>query len=308
MPQHTPTTNAVRLLRRLLAAPHRDTRRQLAEYLGVSRPDTVTTYMDNLRAAGIQVEFDAHHRYYIVPEKGFRELEYLAPLSEGDKLKLKRALRHLGEAERLQLLNKLESLYDFQQLGIEALRAPELEKINDIEQAKRERRQVRLIGYRSRNSNDVRDRRVEAFAVEPERGMIRAYDVEADEKRTSFFMLSRMDRVELLDDPWQYEPQHHYREADAFNIVMDRREMVRMTLDVSAYNDLVERHPQARQYLRAGAQSGTWDFQGRVNEKFIGLISFVLANWQGVNVHGPDKLCQCLRSVSEKVHQKFGTC
>jgi predicted DNA-binding transcriptional regulator YafY len=278
----------VRLLLRLLAAPRRHTRKELAAFLGVPKPDTVTGYMDNLRAAGIDIDFDEHHRYYVVPRRGFRELDYLAPLTDKDKARLKSLLdRQLSTPEATQLYNKLESLYDYQQLGLEALREPEIEKINDIEQACREKRRVLLVNYRSRSGNDVRDRKVEAFALETDRQMIRAYDVAPDKRRTSFFMLSRTERIILLDEPWMCEQEHYYRQADAFNIVMDKTELVRLTLRVSAYNDLIERHPQTRQHIRPGKEVDTYDFQGRINAKFIGLLPFLLANFRHVEVHGP---------------------
>jgi hypothetical protein len=305
----TPTTNAVRLLLKLLAAPRRHTRAELAGFLNVAKLDTVTGYLNNLRAAGLDISFDEHNRYYVVPhQRGFRELEYLAPLSESDKARIRGLLDQLPTAEATQLYNKLESLYDYQQLGLEALRQPELEKISDAEQAMREKRRALLVGYRSRSSNDVRDRKVEIFGVEPERGMLRAYDVEPGKRRTSFFLLSRIERIRLLEEPWMCEQEHYYRAADAFNIVMDRTELVRLTLDVGAYNDLIERHPPARQHTRPGKQPNTYDFQGRVNAKFIGLTAFILANWRGVEVHGPDPLRQHLREITQAVHQKFGNC
>lgn len=48
----TPTTNAVRLLLRLLAAPNRFTRTELAKYLGVAKADTVTTSEGGTRLLG----------------------------------------------------------------------------------------------------------------------------------------------------------------------------------------------------------------------------------------------------------------
>ena len=302
----TPTTNAIRLLLKLLAAPRRLTRQNLADFLNVPKLDTVTGYMNNLRAAGIDVAHDEHYRYYVVPRRGFKELEYLSPLSEGDKTRLKGLLAQLPTAEATQLYNKLESLYDYQQLGLEALREPEIEKINEIERACREKKRVLLVGYRSRSSNAVRDRKVEAFALEPERGMIRAYDVDAEKRRTLFFMLSRMERVVILDEPWMCESEHYYRQADAFNIVMDKTELVRLTLQVSAYNDLVERHPQSLQLIRPGKEVDTYDFQGRINAEFKGLIPFLLANHWYVEVHAPDNLLTRLGEAAAALLMRWG--
>ena len=301
----TPTTNAIRLLLKLLASPNRMTRRDLVKFLDVSKPDIITGYIQNIQAAGITIERDKHHRYSVLPRRGFKELNYLAPLTETDKDRLKGLLDQLPTAEATQLYNKLESLYDFQQLGLDILREPELEKINDLEGAIRDKRQVVLVNYRSRSGNDMRDRIVEPFDIEPEYGMVRAYDTEAGKLRTSFFMLARFDRVRKLDSSWAYEQEHRLSPADAFNIVMDRKELVRLTLNVSAYNDLIERHPRARQFVRPGKAEDTWDFQGKVNAKFIGLIAFLLANWRGVVVHGPGELREILGREIAELGNKF---
>jgi|AntRauTorckE5430_2_1112549.scaffolds.fasta_scaffold01909_3 predicted DNA-binding transcriptional regulator YafY len=302
---NNPTTNAIRLLLKLLSSPNRMTRRDLVEYLGVSKPDIVTGYINNIQAAGITIEADEHHRYNVIPRRGFKELSYLAPLSEADKSRLKSLLGQLPTAEATQLYNKLESLYDFQQLGLNVLRAPEIEKIRDLEVAIRDRQRVVLVNYRSRTGNDVRNRTVEAFGIEPEHGLVRAYDTQAGKLRTSHFMISRFDRVRVLDEPWAYEQDHYLRPADAFNIVMDRTTMVHFTLDVGAYNDLIERHPKARQFTRPGKREDTWDFQGKVNAQFIGLIPFLIANWRGVAVHGPAPLFERLQEEILALSKKF---
>lgn len=302
----SPSTKTLRLLLKLLAAPRRLTRRDLVEYLGVSKPDVVTGYINNIRAAGITIDRDEHHRYSVIPRRGFKELNYLAPLSEDDKTRIKSLLGQLPTAEATQLYNKLESLYDFQQLGLDALREPEIEKINELETAIREKKQVVLVNYRSRTGNDMRDRRVEPFDIEPEQGLVRAYDTEEGKLRTSFFLLARFDRVRILEKSWQYEQEHRLSPADAFNIVMDRKELVHLTLDVGAYNDLIERHPKARQFIRPGKQEDTWDFQGKVNTKFIGLIPFILTNWKGVQIHGPIHLKSVLSEEIADLAKKYG--
>lgn len=301
----SPSTKTLRILLKLLAAPKRLTKKQLGAFVGLKDRSSVTDHLNHIKAAGINVKFDEHNRYYVLPSIGFKELNYLSPFSETDKTRIKGALSQLPSAEALQLSNKLESLLDFQALGLEALRRPELEKVEAIKEAIREERRVMLINYRSRNSNDERDREVEVFGLEPEIGMIRAYDVE--KLRTSHFLLNRMDRVKVLDVPWKYGGLHNHHPSDAFNIVDNNKVMVDLTLSVSAYNDLVERNPNARQYTRKGAEENTYQFQGRINEKFIGLRQFLLANWQHVTVHSPDGLREVIRGEAEAMLKRLGS-
>ena len=301
----SPGTKTLRILLKLLAAPNRMTKKQLGAFVGLKDRSSVTDHLNHIRAAGIVVEFDEHHRYYVLPRSGFKELNYLSPFSEADRARIKGALGQLPEAESLQLSNKLDSLLDFQALGLEALRRPEMEKIEFVEEAIREKRRVVLVNYRSRNSNDERDREVEVFGLEPEIGMIRAYDVE--KLRTSHFLLNRMDRVKVLDAPWKFGGLHNHHPSDAFNIVDNHKVMVDLTLSVSAYNDLVERNPNARQYTRKGAEENTYQFQGRVNAKYIGLKQFLLANWRHVTVHSPDELREVIRGEAEAMLKRLGS-
>lgn len=300
----SPSTKTVRLLLKLLANPKRLTAKQLLAFLGLKARSDFRNHISHLQAAGIEVSHDNHYRYYVVPTTGFKELNYLAPLNEADKVRIKSALSRFPEAEALQLGNKLESLYDFQALGLEALRRPELEKMNAVEESLRTRKRALLVNYRSRSSNSERDRKVEVFDIRPEIGMVLAYDCE--KLRASFFKLSRTDRVDLLDESWMYEAQHHNKVSDCFNIVDNHQEHVDLTLKVSAYNDLVEAHPAARQHIRKGTVEGTYDFAGRVNHKYIGLRQFIFANWKDVTIHRPEDLRHAIAREVEEMAAKFG--
>lgn len=301
---NSPSTKTIRLLLKLLASPKRLTKVQLAAFLGLKDRSSVTDHINHIRAAGIVVEHDEHYKYYVLPNTGFKELRYLAPLTEEDKRKIKHALGQYSTAEALQLNNKIDSLLDLQKLGIEALRRPELEKLDALEEAKKEKKCVLLINYRSRSSNVERDRKVEVFSIEPELGMLKAYDRE--KLRVSFFMLSRMDRVQVITEDWKFEQMHYNQASDAFNIVDNNQSLVDLTLRVSAFNDLVERNPKARQHVRKGAEENTYEFSAKVNHKFIGLRQFIFANWKDVVINGPEDLRQQMVREAEEMWRRLG--
>lgn len=301
----TLTVNTLRLLRLLLARPYGMTKRQLMDKLDI--PPTSEGKFDRARQslenAGILIDINKQHCYAIVPDYQFSELKYLAPLSDEDKLLIKKALNKYSTAQQTALSNKLDSLYDFQQLGLEALRRPHLEKINILTKAIEDKKRVVLERYRSRNSNTERDREVEPIIIDPNSQMLRALNVET--LKSVHFKLSRMDRVRLLDKDWVHEAAHKNHPADVFDIVNQYRTNVDLTLNVSAYNDLVERHPAARNHIRPGSQPDTFAFEAGVNQGFIGLTQFILANWHDVEVHGPKKLKDHLAETAMKLHEKF---
>ena len=125
--------------------------------------------IDFLVLAGLHVDIKVkeqnQNHYAILPEKGFKELSHLKSLTESDHADISRALyQFLPERDARSLVQKLETLYDFQRLGIRALRRNALERIDDLEKAKKEKHQVILENYTS-NSGEVRSRKVECFFV-----------------------------------------------------------------------------------------------------------------------------------------------
>lgn len=271
----------------------------LAGYVGLRDRSDVTNHIKHIKAAGIKVEFDKHYKYYVLPDIGFKELRYLAPLNKADKARIKGAFSQFPAAEALQLGNKIDSLIEYQKLGIEALRRPELEKLIALEEAMRKKKCVALVNYRSRNSNVERNREVEVFSIEPELGMVKAYDRE--KLRPAHFMLSRTDRITILDDDWKFEQVHYNLVSDAFNIVDNNQVLVDLTLKVSAYNDLIERNPGARQFTRKGSAENTYQFQAKINARFIGLRQFIFANWRDVTIHSPSALQESLAGEAREM-------
>ncbi len=299
----TPSEHTVRILLMLLGAPYRYTRRQVHEKLGIVAKNSKVfdRCKEAIEGAGITVDRNDKHRYAVIPKTGFKELIHLSPLSDEDKVSLKSALQTFGLAKSHSLYNKIETLLDFQSLGLEALRRPEIEKIDAIEGARRNKQRVKLIRYRSKTSNTELDRLVEPFDLQTEIGTLLAYDV--DKMRTAHFKLARMERVEVLDDPWMYEMQHQHHPSDLFEIVDVRKVNVNLRLRVAAYSDLIEKHPQARSYIRPANEEGIFDLQAPVNHKFIGLLPFLLANWRNVTILGPAELRE---RVKEEVREMGG--
>ena len=158
MKDATPRTRIVRLLLRIIANPYRFTRRELASHFEVPKKkiDGDIKILQSIP----ELDFQQDKKTWtcaILPDRSFKELRYLQPLTEEERVELVGIIdRSMGSHKKaMYLKQKLENLYDFQKLGLRALRRPALEKIDTLEQAKREQRQVILKNYRSNNSNNV---------------------------------------------------------------------------------------------------------------------------------------------------------
>lgn len=294
----TPREKIIKLLLKILAHPYRFRRKELAEYIDVDESN-LKKYLTAFKNVGLNYEQDSQNRAAILPSSGFEELDRLKSLSEKDRKKIQLALsRFENSKEAMYIMNKIESLYDFQQLGIRALRKPELEKIDQLEAAKKNKVRVILKDYRS-NSNEVKDRLVECFHIDPEAGMIQVYD--ADKKGSRHFKLNRIKRVETTDDPWGSEKNHQYQYTDVFRIADNDRVNVHLLLDVYAYNSLIDTFPQAKGAILEGTKPNTFDFQDRVNHNFLGLTNFIMSNAAHVEILNPPGLKEVIREKAEGI-------
>jgi nucleoside phosphorylase/predicted DNA-binding transcriptional regulator YafY len=241
--------------------------------------------------------------YHLPPNRAPRELERLQPLSKEDRLYIREALDQLGEDEMAKKVQqKLNSLYDFQQLGLRALARPAIERYERLEQAKLDKTQVVLQAYRS-NSNEVRDRTVEPFHVNADLDTLQAFDTEKGQNR--HFRLSRIKRVLPTQLPWQSEALHVRKHTDVFRIADNEMVNVQLRLDVLAFNILTEAYPNTRSCIYDGAEPNTYDFEAEVNHQFFGLINFVMGHARHVEVIGPERLKQRIREEAALLLKKM---
>ncbi len=299
MLQPTPRARIALLLRVLIDSPNRYTVRDLAARYGVSA-DTIEGDFAAFRAAGFEIKPDEKFRYAFIRDKPYQRLKDLLHFSEEDQALLYQAIDNLpNQTERhRRLKSKLGSLYDFGRLGHAYLRKPYLNKVDLLEQARQEKKQVVLENYHSSSSGTVEDRTVEPFHVSPENDMVQTYDVV--KKKVNHFRISRFVRVRILDAPWQFEGHHNIRYTDPFRIVGNDNDpvMVHLRLGVGACNELTERFPLTKNYIEETAKKGVYDFQCRVNSQFLGLSNFILGfHHQGIEIIEPDALREHLRTV-----------
>jgi predicted DNA-binding transcriptional regulator YafY len=299
-----PKAKVIAILLKILANPYIYTRKDLMKQFGINDIGTINDYINAIREVGLTVDnpFEQQYRLAILPDRNFKELSHLQPLSDSDKALISRALDHVSGKDKLYLRKKLESIYDFQKLGLRALRKPALERIDRLLTAKRQKRQVVLENYRSR-SNNIKDRIVEPFLIDPELDTLQAYDVEARDSR--HYRLSRIERVVSTEASWQYTNSHQQKITDVFRIADNEQEFVHLTLDVFAYNSLTEEFPLTRTYIESGSEPNTFDFQCRVNHEFKGLLNFLMSNAMHVHIHSPEQLREKMIAEAETILKKM---
>ena len=296
----------LRVMLTILEQPGRYTKKELAEKMG-STDDNIRNDLEALGNAGLSLEYDRNYRYKFKEQKSIDKLNDLLYFTEEDQKLLRETIDHLFKHSKraAKLKRKLDSLYDYHQLGLEALRKPNLKKIELLKTAKANKKVITIHDYHSSNSNSVSDRKVEPFHVATDIDLLHAFDLDRMELR--HFKISRMARITIQETDWKHTKKHHIKLTDPFGILDDKQIMVHLRLKVGAYNELIERFPSAERYVKESAdETGIYDFQCKVNHKFIGLTNYILGYYhQIIEIISPDVLIEHLEKEVEKIQGRL---
>lgn len=301
---NSPKYRLLAILKLLIESPNQYTKVMLETKFNIGK-DAITSDFEELKDAGFDVQYDKKYRYAIVPNKPMEHLEDMLFFTEAEKEILIEALANNAKASEKRtkrMQEKLNTIYDVSKLGSSLFSRTFLSKANLLEQAKQEKKIVKLINYRSTNSSEVTDRLVEPFQVSVKEDILHAFEVE--KKAIRHFRISRIERVELQDADWQYETQHYVTATDPFRIVNDNKVRVHIRLKVGGYNELIERFPLTQAYLQPSADElGVYDFECNVNEKFFGLTNFILGYHEHiVEIIEPESLIEHIRRHIGKIN------
>lgn len=300
---NSPKYRLLGVLKDLLEQPYHYTLKILATKYGVS-PYAIKKDFVELRDADFMVKVDAQYRYAIVPNKSSEYLEDILFFTEVEKDFLLEALTQVNASDnRLEKIRaKLETIYDVSKLGSSLFSKTFLDKANLLQQAKKQKRVVELVNYRSTKSSKVSHRLVEPFNVNIKEDILYAFDLH--KKVIRHFRISRIEKVKVKDDHWQHETQHYVAATDPFRIVNDKQVHIHIRLKVGGYNELIERFPFTRAYLQHSAdQNDVFDFECKVNDQFLGLTNFLLGYYEHIEaIVEPESLIEHIRERSRKIN------
>ena len=110
----------------------------------------------------------------------------------------------------------------------------------------------------------------------------------------------------MTDTPWTFKGKHSIRATDPFFIVNDDQVLVHLRLQVAAYNELIEKFPNAKKDIEAAAEENVYDFQSMVNREFLGITHFILGYYNMIEVLSPDELIDHLQEEVKKIQKKLG--
>ncbi len=245
---------------------------QLAQALDCSTR-TVRRYLNLLTEVGYLVDERIDRRGHFFLFEG--EPEQAPFFTVEESALLEQALAGLAEGHPLgiSLRQKLRRTTELIPLADELVDLQRGRMVQQLSEAVRLRRQVRLVRYQSADSGTVRDRVVEPVALTEGFEQLNAVEVSSGQLRT--YKIRRMEDVQVLDQPCGHPVTEEH--LDLFGMSGPAWLPVELRLTERAYRLLVEENAGARQYTSpdlAGGEPG-YVFRGEVRS-YLGIGRFVL--------------------------------
>lgn len=276
----------------------------LMERLDMSRR-TIYRYLDTFKEAGFAVQKvnPSGNVYRLATlRKPFADLSKLVYFSDEEAYIVNNLMDQLDNTSPIKqgLRRKLAAVYDISTISSFGGRKSNSAIIDSLTEAIKEKKSVILRGYSSSHSHKTKDYKVEPYRLNNNYIDIWAFDPsDGINKR---FKVSRIDEVEVLDEPWLNEDRHEDEPLDAFRMHGHAPSHVKLRLDYVAKNLLVEEFPMAEKGLSQEGESWVWEGDVRGMD---GVGRFVLGLPMFIEVLEGDSLKAFLREHAAYILEKI---
>ncbi len=260
---------------------------EIAERFGISER-TVYRYMDTFKQVGFVIENNSGFFKINKEESTSQDISQLLHFTEEEAFILSKAIHAIedGSEQKEKLVKKLYSLYDFDRVIYAITKKEETENIFNLIQAIKQQRQVVLKAYKSGHGKDIRDRVVEPIDFTVNYLGVWCYDTE--DRCNKIFKTSRIREVVVLDEDWQYKPDHQKGITDIFRMQSFEPGPIQLKLSMLACNLLQEEFPLSEKYIKPLGKNSyllTTDVGN-----FLGVGRFILGLPDEVEVIFPQAL------------------
>ena len=272
--------------------------KQLAEDFDSSER-TIYRYLTTFKKTGFLL--DNHNGYFKIDKKSpdYNDLSKLIHFSEEEAHILSKAIHLIDDESKFKndLYEKLYVLFDSDKAVNKIVRKESSENVIRLKGAIKNKEQVILQGYRSSNSDNIRDRLLEPFDFTSSYNYVWCYDMETKSSKT--FKVARIKEVKITDKKWRNEKHHKRNGIDVFRIGGEKIIPVKFSLSLMAYNLLLEEYPLSEKFLTK-SKDNKYLFDGWVCD-FNGIGRFVLGMMDQVEVISPKSFKEYL---NDKIKRK----
>ena len=272
---------------------------ELMDKLEMSRR-TIYRYLDTFKEAGFAVQKvgSSGTVYKLATLKSSQmDLSKIVYFSDEEAYVVNRLIDRLDDTNTMKqgLKRKLTAVYDATNIGNYVDRKSNSANIEALAEAMRGKKAVLLKDYSSSHSGTTKNYRVEPFKFNTNYIDFWAYDLAAGMNKC--FKVSRIEDVVPLEEPWQCEEAHAADPTDVFRMHGGEPVHVRLQLDNTARNLLVEEFPLAEQGLTP-RKDGSWNWEGDIY-RLEGVGRFVLGLSDHIRVLDGEPLKAFLREKAQ---------
>ena len=211
---------------------------------------SVYRYIDTFRSAGFVIKRKNGCIRLDKSSPYFQEISELIHFTEEEAYILKSAIESIDENNILKqnLKKKLYTVYDYKILAETIVHSRLSRNVHQLVKAMENQQTVILKKYASSHGNDIRDRKVEAFAFTTNYEQVWCYCLE--DREVKLFRVSRIGAVEMLPVLWQHKVEHVEGFIDIFRMHSNRKLPILLKLGLRATSLLEEEFPLAAPQLQ----------------------------------------------------------
>lgn len=264
---------------------------------------SVYRYIDTFREAGFVVKKVNNCVKLDTSSPYFKDISELIHFTEEEAYILKSAIESIDENNLLKqnLKKKLYTVYNYNILADTIVRGKNGRNVQQLVQAFESKKQVLLKDYASSHGNDIRDRRVEAYAFTTNYVQVWCYCL--DDHKNKLFKMTRIEGIVILSEPWQFEAAHHPGFIDVFRISSNELITVKLKLSLRAANLLMEEYPLATKDLLKLSDT-SWLFETKVCS-LEGVGRFVMGLLDEVEFVDAPELQGYVGALLDKYQERF---
>jgi predicted DNA-binding transcriptional regulator YafY len=274
---------------------------EIATNLEISRR-TAYRYIETVQNAGFVIDKKESLGtiYYSInkEDSSGRDISELLHFTKEEAYILSKAIHSIDQENELKinLIKKLYSLYDSDRVAVPIIKKENSEVIHGLTEAMNTKKQVLLKNYHSSNSGRIYDRIVEPFGFTT--NFIAVWCFDTEDKTNKIYKTSRIGKVELKEESWQFETQHQDAFMDVFRISSYQKIPVKLSLSLLARNLLTEEYPLAGQYIQQ-KNPNSYIFETEV-ASLAGVGRFTMGLIDEVKILQPESLKEYIREKIKK--------
>jgi predicted DNA-binding transcriptional regulator YafY len=260
---------------------------------------TAYRYLSDLRNAGFVIPCEQGY-YKVDKNKGEgKSLSDLLHFSEEEAWLLSKAIHSIDDSStiKINLAQKLYSLYDFGRVAQTIIKKENSENIHTIIKAIKSKKQLKLHNYKSGNSNNITTRLVEP--VNFTTNFISVWCFEPGSMENKLFKTSRIGKCELLPDQWKFEDKHQEGHVDVFRMSSFNSLPVKLKLTLRAKSLLCEEYSLAEKYITED-HTNHYLFETEVCN-YAGVARFVMGLFEEIEVLETNDFKRYLKEKQKKI-------